>query len=82
MKPTTAYEWACYNAARHTAQIYGGMKQEEIAEYLAGKYDRPVADTLALIQEEEFRAQEEDLEHRYEERVCRSYEARGQASLY
>ncbi len=49
MKPTTPYEWACYNAARLTQQIYGGMSLEEIAGYLSFRYDRPIADTLCLI---------------------------------
>lgn len=49
MKPTTAFEWACYNAARLTRQIYGEMSLEEIAGHLSFRYDRPVAEILAAI---------------------------------
>ncbi len=49
MKPTTSFEWACYNAARLTRQIYGDMPIEEIAGYLSFRYDRPIAEIIATI---------------------------------
>lgn len=49
-QPTNAYEWTCYNAARIPETCgFGGWRDQDIAEYIAGKYDQDIAATLALL---------------------------------